>query len=395
MKKFIIFSMASLALLWSCDEIDDKYMYDDDIVARDWNAVADSSSMTLAQDYWNATGHFFNNSANGEARYNDYWPEAHGLDVLVDAYLRTKDDANRKNDADLYKQRIYDWYEGVRIKNWYSNTWENEYYDDMGWHGLAHLRALEATGDTRYEASAKALWGWITEGWTDYQGGGIKWRKSSDERGEDKGVPSNGPAAIIAARRWVKYGDTETYGGLNNLEWAKRIYDWMKDYRFVPTTGRVFERFDDTQGDWTYNSGTFLGAALELYHITGEEVYLKDAIKAADYAVANLSNNGVLSDWAQQEDHDVNLFKGVFIRYFTQLMMEENLPDFARLRYVTFMKTNGETLWTSGAIKASGSVFFGSNWREKPTYEVKLRGELSGCMLMEAMALLQNKGYIK
>ncbi|NDV69385.1 glycoside hydrolase family 76 protein [Dysgonomonas sp. 25] len=396
MKKLIFLSLTSVLLLASCSKVDDKYLYDDTI-AIDWNAAADSSSMTLAVDYWNTTGHFFNDDAHGNPTTNDYWPEAHGLDVLVDAYLRTNDD--------FYKNRIYDWYDGVKAKNWYhgGGTWENEYYDDMGWHGLAHMRAFEATGDTRYEQSAKELWAWITQGWSDYEGGGIKWRIPSDALGESKGIPANGPAAIIAARRWIKYGDTESYlvpgktVSLNNLEWAKMIYEWIKENRFVPSTGRVFEDINNKNNDFLYNFGTFMGAALELYHITGDGVYLNDAIKMADYAIANRSANGILNDWGQQENHDVNLFKGIFVRYFTQLVMEDDLPDFARLRYVTFMKNNGKTLWENGTLKPDGgSVFYGSNWEEKPlTYDVKLRGELSGCMMMEAIALLYNEGYIK
>ena len=35
--------------------------------------------------------------------------------------------------------------------------------------------------------------------------------------------------------------------------------------------------------------GTFLGAAYELYKITGEESYLKDARKAANFAISNSS----------------------------------------------------------------------------------------------------------
>lgn len=401
MKKIIFLLLASMLLLVSC-EVDDKYLYND-VVAIDWNAAADSSSMTLANDYWNTTGHFFNDDANGNPIMNDYWPEAHGLDVLVDAYLRTKDDAARQDDANLYKQRIYDWYEGVRNKNWYGVGWKNEFYDDMGWHGLAHLRAFEATGDVRYEESAKYLWGEITKGWTDYQGGGIKWREPSDALGEDKGIPANGPAAIIAARRWIKYGDTESYQNpvtgesLNNLEWAIMIYNWIREYRYVPSTGRVFEDINDKNNDFLYNFGTFMGAALELYHITGDKLYLNDAIKMSNYAISNRSSSGILSDWGEQENHDVNLFKGIFVRNFTQLVMEDDLPDFNRRRFVTFMKNNGKTLWEEGTLKPDGgSTFFGSKWAEKPlTYEVRLRGELSGCMLMEAMALLHNEGYLK
>lgn len=168
MKK-ILFEIIFATLAISCSSFEDEYIEINEFPHYTWVAAADSSSSEFVSRYFNATYDCFNNTFDGQVAWNDYWPEAHGLDVLVDAYLRT-------NDA-RYKQAIYDFYEGVRQKNWYSDNWENEYYDDMGWHGLAHLRALEATGDTRYEESARNLWNWIAKGWSDYEGGGIQWRK--------------------------------------------------------------------------------------------------------------------------------------------------------------------------------------------------------------------------
>ena len=279
MKKISLF--LSGILLWglsSCDSYVDEYIEVKKFPDYSWTAAADSSTTAFFERYWNTTSHCFNNTFAGEVAWTDYWPEAHGLDVLVDAYLRTNDDT--------YKQAIYDFYEGVRAKNWYNGggTWENEYYDDMGWHGLAHMRALEATGDERYAQSSKELWNWITLGWSDYEGGGIQWRKGADAEGLSKGIPANGPAAIIAARRYQKYPD-EVVNGYNDLEWAKRIYDWMKYNRTVLSTGRVYENYDNTNNDYSYDVGTFLGAALELYNITGEKVYFNDAIKVTDYHI--------------------------------------------------------------------------------------------------------------
>ncbi len=295
-----------MALMISCGSFDDRYIEVNKFPTYNWVAAADSSTSEFVSRYFNAQYHVFNNTFDGQIAWNDYWPEAHGLDVLVDAYLRTRNDR--------YKQAIYDFYEGVRVKNWYGTTWENEYYDDMGWHGLAHMRALEATGDTRYEESSRNLWNWIAKGWSDYQGGGIQWRKNSDALGDDKGIPANGPAAIIAARRYQKYPN-EVVDGLNDLQWAQRIYDWIKYNRTVLATGRVYETFNNTNGDYSYDVGTFLGAAIELYNITRDKVYLNDAIKVVSYHIAANINttNRVMTDYGEQSGngggHDVNLFQ--------------------------------------------------------------------------------------
>ncbi len=378
----------------SCGSYEDEYIETSKFPEFSWVAAADSSSPAFVNRYWNVEHHVFNNTFDGAIAWNDYWPEAHGLDVLVDVYLRTGEDR--------YKQAIYDFYEGVREKNWYSDNWKNEYYDDMGWHGMAHMRAFEATGDARYEQSAEDLWRWITEGWTDYQGGGIKWREQSDDLEEDKGIPANGPAAIIAARRYQKYPD-EVVGGFNNLEWAIRIYEWMKYHRTVLSSGRVYEVFESTNGDYSYDVGTFIGAALELYDITSEMVYLRDAIKVAKYHMsANINtNNRVMRDYGEQagngNGHDVNLFKGIFVRYFTLLIEHPDLPENDRVRFVAFLENNANYLWTFGTEK-NPDIKFSYTWWETPAESVKwgdLRSATSGATTIEAMARLEENGIVE
>lgn len=390
--KLYLVCCIALAGLYACDSYEDEYIEVNKFPSYSWVAAVDSSTTAFVDTYWNPNNHVFNNTFDGKVARNDYWPEAHGLDVLVDAYLRTG--------ADRYKQAIYDFYEGVRQKNWYSNNWENEYYDDMGWHGLAHMRALDATNDVRYEKSSRDLWNWITLGWTDYQGGGIKWRKQSDELQEDKGIPANGPAAIIAARRYQKYPD-EVVNGYNNLEWATRIYEWMKYNRTILATGRVYENYSTTNNDYSYDVGTYLGAALELYEITGEKMYLSDAIKVTDYHIAANINksNRVMRDWGEQSGngggHDVNLFKGIFVRYFTILIQHPDLSQGDRTRYLNFLKNNANYLWTYGTQK-SPAIKFSYTWWQIPsegTVWGDLRSAISAATLMEAMALLEKNGY--
>lgn len=392
MKKLLL-GIVCATLAISCNSYEDEYIEVNEFPDYTWAAAADSSSSEFVSRYFNTTYDCFNNTFDGQVAWNDYWPEAHGLDVLVDAYQRTTDDQ--------YKQAIYDFYEGVRQKNWYSDNWENEYYDDMGWHGLAHLRALEATGDTRYEESARNLWNWIAKGWSDYEGGGIQWRKNSDALGDSKGIPANGPAAIIAARRSQKYPD-EVVEGLTDLEWAMRIYDWMKHNRTVLASGRVYENFDNTNSDYSYDVGTFMGAAIELYNITNEQVYLNDAIKVANYHIGtNINtNNRVMTDFGEQpgdgNGHDVNLFKGIFVRYFNILIQHQDLPEADRTRFVAFLKNNADYLWTHGTQK-SPVIKFSYSWWETPSDDVKwgdLRSAISAATTMEAMASLEKNGFL-
>lgn len=70
----------------------------------------------------------------------------------------------------------------------------------------------------------------------------------------------------------------------------------------------------------SYNQGTFLGAAHELYKVTGEANYLKDARKAAYFCISDAgmidSGNNVLRD---EGSGDWWLFQRYFYALFRQI----------------------------------------------------------------------------
>src|SRR5262245_17377744 len=80
-----------------------------------WSAIADSASKSLNY-FWSGSGKFFT-ASNTSADWSQYWPNAHGLDVLVDAYIRTNGNASVKAQMDAFLT-------GVKAKN--GNTWLNQ-----------------------------------------------------------------------------------------------------------------------------------------------------------------------------------------------------------------------------------------------------------------------------
>jgi predicted alpha-1,6-mannanase (GH76 family) len=344
-------------------------------VTYDWSAIADSASRSLTY-FWSASGLCFT-STNNSGDWAQYWPNAHGLDVLTDAYIRTSSSATVKAQMDALLT-------GMKAKN--GNTWLNYYYDDMEWMGLACLRAYEATNDVAYKNIADILWSDIKNGWSTDLGGGIWWRKDNPS----KNAPSNMPAAILAARLYKKFNRAE------DLQWAKQIYDWQKLVLYDNASGLVYDNIDksgtkNTSWKFTYNQGTFLGAALELYNITGNSGYLADALKAADYTVSSgfLTSNGVLKD---EGGGDGGLFKGVFVRYFTRLIIDGKIDDGKKTTYLNFMTANAKSLWSKGASKIP--VLFNNAWDKTPGSTVDFTTQASGIMLLEAMAELKKLNLV-
>jgi predicted alpha-1,6-mannanase (GH76 family) len=376
--KYTLLCALAAATLQSCQDIDDKYTYGEGLYTIDWNAAADSATNTLISRFWNTSTHYFVYNADEFDNGQDpgYWPQAHAMDVIIDAYLRTGDAK--------YSALFDQWYEGIKAVN-FSNRgtgYRNNYYDDSEWMALTMLRLYGVTNDEKYLSTAKDLWEWIKSGWSDLGGGGIAWERTT--HGNLKNACSNGPAALLGARLYNITKDQ------SDLDWALKIYDWEKATLFNPATGAVYDGYNattETIDDVTlsYNSGTFLGAAHELYKITGDETYLNDARKAAYYAITNSSmidtGNNVLRD---EGKGDGGLFKGIFMRYFVQLILEPNLNTVYANKFQTFFCNNAEVLWRKGVNK--NDLLFGTNWATATVGTTQLTSHTSGCTMMEARA---------
>jgi predicted alpha-1,6-mannanase (GH76 family) len=119
-----------------------------------------------------------------------------------------------------------------------------------------------------------------------------------------------------------------------------------------------------------------------LFKITGETLYLRDAVRASSYTLSSLSDltESVLKD---EGTGDGGLFKGIFVRYFTLLIQEPQLDASDKTRFVAYLKHNAEVLKEKGL---QAQYLIGSNWARN-TSAIDLGTHVSGCVLLEAVAL--------
>ncbi|NIG54495.1 glycoside hydrolase family 76 protein [Chitinophaga sp. Cy-1792] len=342
-----------------------------------WSQIADSSLKGLLNNYWNQDK-YFNQNNNGNTTFN-YWPNAHALDVLVDAYIRTGDAA--------IKTRMDDLLAGMKVKN--GNTYINYFYDDMEWMTLACLRAFEATGDTKYKDVAVLLWNDIKGGWDAVWGGGIHWNKDFSKN--YKNTPANAPAVIIAARMYAITQQPD------DIAWAKKIYDWEKAVLVDPVSGLVWDGINqDGSGNvvknwnFTYNQGVFIGAGVELYKLTGQATYLNDALKTANNALGGtFTKSNILNS---EGNGDGGLFKGILVRYLMLLITDGSISSTDAAKFASFLQLNAETLWQKGTSKPQ--MIFNKDWTV-PATNSDLTEQLSGEMLMDAAYRLNQMGLLK
>jgi len=342
-----------------------------------YSLLADSVQAATYNTFISADRNYFIQNNTGNTTFN-YWPQAHVLDVLLDGYLRTKNTQ--------YTARMRALLNGIKIKN--GGAYPNEYYDDMGWLANASMRAYNTTSDADYLTVAQILYTEIKGGNNTTYGGGIAWQRSQLYY---KNIPSTGNATILAARFYILNGNAA------DLTLAKSLYTWMKT-TLVTSGGLVYDGINRNQDgaidhwEFTYNQGLFIGSAVELYNCTKDPAYLQDAILTANNLIAdpNLTTNGILKSEGQG---DGGLFKGVAVRYLTELIELTDLDETSRTKYANFLKINAQTLYYKGIARPS--LMISPDWTVQPSGSTDLTTQLSGVMLVEAAAKLKADGHIE
>ena len=174
---------------------------------------------------------------------------------------------------------------------------------------------------------------------------------------------------------------------------AVKVYSWLSATLYNPETGAVSDHMINgaiTGGPLTYNQGTFLGAAYELYKATGDTKYMVEAARAARYTMNSMATDGVLNN---EGTGDNALFKGIFIRYAMNVWRDaevDKVDATLRKEIEDFIIYNGLICWTQGLDRSEESKwFFGSDWTTPgSTWDGQLNPQVSATTLIEAMAVL-------
>ena len=362
---------------------------------------ADRLDEALIANFWGASfketpdRYFFNKkSRQADLDTGDYWPQAHAIDVITDAYVRT---------ADKKYYQLYDlWWQGMPRFNFRAkkglkekgDAWWNDFVDDMEWHCLALIRIYEATGEARYLNKARQVYAdWIWTQWSPESEepwhGGITWKT---DVARSKNACSNGPAAIIAARL-AQFAHIEADNAKNKTAQeyqaeAQKIYQWERRVLWDAQTGAIFDNMNQEgrlgRFSLSYNQGTFIGAAVELYRLTGDRKLLDDAVLTARYTTGPMSrrNNGVLPD---APDGDGGLFHGIFYRYLANLITLPDLNQDVRHELTDYLRRSAAVMTHQG-INAETAIY-GGHWRQpQPADQPSaLTPQLTACMLLEAL----------
>jgi predicted alpha-1,6-mannanase (GH76 family) len=302
----------------------------------------------------------------------NYWWLAHAIEARLDGSER--DGSRHRLDQAERIFRYVVWRNGRSLFN--------DYFDDMGWMGIAALRLADLTGSDRYRQAAAALWNHVRErGWNETAGGGIAWRK---QQLHYKNTPSNGPFVILGSRLYRRTGQAEY------LEWSVRAFDWLDATLRRPdgfVADGINRKADGRVDDWkfSYNQGLYIGACAELAALGRTELTAR-AFATERAGFAELAVDGVPDDGTG--GGDAPLFKGVWYRYATQLALSAGAPGDDAERVRAHLIAGCDTLWARAL--GGDDLLAGPDWHKPATGRVPLSAQLAAVIATEACARLSS-----
>ena len=234
----------------------------------------------------------------------------------------------------------------------------NKYNDDVMWAVIALARGYEITGNRSFLDQAQwqfnSVW---SRAWDNSLGGGLWW---TTDKGS-KNACVNGPAAIAAM---ILARNTTNTGYRSQ---ADQIYGWLRAKLVNTTTGQVADHMDAngavTSWAFTYNQGTYAGAAALLYGATGNASYKTDAAKAVTWTRANLTGQHVADILNDEYDSgggsgDSCGFKGVFVRWAAKYASVAGDSSIA-----SWLTNNANVAWS---YRNSSGLMWGQWWHRTP-----------------------------
>lgn len=214
------------------------------------------------------------------------------------------------------------------------------YFDDNAWVGLALLAHHERTGERAPLTLARRVLDFVLTGWSTEDSwshpGGIRWKVPASC--VSRNTCANGPVVELALGLHARTGEP----GL--LDWAMRIYDWVRGALLRPD-GLYADRItpDGTvePTPWSYNQGTMIGAGVLLHRATGESAFLEQAAGTATTARRHYDPPAVLAQGPA--------FNAVYLRNL--LLLDGYRPDPANRAWAV---DYGEQMWRRRNRRRSG-----------------------------------------
>src|SRR5579859_5661760 len=195
--------------------------------------------------------------------------------------------------------------------------------DDSEWWALTWVQAYDLTGNPKYLDMAVTIANYVYGYWdTSTCGGGVWWNAERTY----KNAVTNGLWIRLTAELHNRIpGDTQ-WLARSRTGWAWFQGSGMINAANLVNDGLTNACTNNGQNVWTYNQGMLIGAGLELWRATRDPQILASVRQLADAAIGPnaLVTNDILTETCdaldQTCDDNGKQFKGIFMRYWTELV---------------------------------------------------------------------------
>jgi hypothetical protein len=287
---------------------------------------------------------------------SSWWNSAATLTSLID-YARISGDTSYDwAIAQTYTVNKVPFPAGTRSGDPISGDFISPAIDDSQWWALAWVDAYDLTHDQTYLNEAVTIANYASQYWdTSSCGGGVWWNTGKTYKNS---VTSALYIRLTAALHNRIPGDTAW------LAKSQTAWNWFLNSGLINSAGLVNDGLttsctNNGQTVWTYNQGLMIGAAVELWHATGDSAVLATGAHLADSALnSSLVSSGVLTESCDAPgstcDDNQKQFKGIFARYLGELATASGDAT-----YSSFLATQAATLWSADRDNLNQ---FGERW---------------------------------
>ncbi len=228
--------------------------------------------------------------------------------------------------------------------------------DDVGWAGIAFVKAYILTQEKDYITKAKEAYKQLIDYWDDRCQGGVYW----DLQRGYKNAITNALFLMLATMMYLETKEKDY------LDWALKEWTWFNDSGLIDlkSTPVIYDGFRDTETcevkkerSWTYIMGVILGGLTNLWRITNNMTYIEKANQIANAVLDSTEyiSQGILKEGGESF-HNPNeggvSFKGTFMRYLAYLAYHEpNDKAWEKQKYKNFIWSNANYVWNNARSK--------------------------------------------
>lgn len=280
---------------------------------------ADSTCL-LRENFPFAKGHTVTylaseDQANRPNQYSYLWPFSGTFSAVNALYETTGDEKYHQLLDERVLTGLEEYFDTARTPNAYSSyinsaPVSDRFYDDNVWLGIDFTDTYMQTKDNKYLDKARMIWDFIESGTDDVLGGGIYW---CEQKKESKNTCSNAPGSVFALKLFKATGDS------SYLTKGKALYDWTKANLQDSTDCLYFDNIglngNIGRAKFAYNSGQMMQSAALLYQLTGDSIYLDEALK-----IAKGCSNQFFTDLTTPEGETFKMIKKGDV-WFTAVML--------------------------------------------------------------------------